>query len=448
MKSLPSDTVAAGEIPINVLKNCENCFFDLTNCINEAIRNNKFPDSLKLSDITPVFKKLDSSDKANYRPTSVLPLLSKVFEKIIYDQLYEYLENFLSELLCGFRKAHSTQHALFRLIQKWQEELDSGGYVGTILVDLSKAYDCLSHDLLIAKLEAYGLDVGSLNFLLDYRSLRKHRTKVGSSYSKWSEIYRGIPQGSILGPLLFNIFINNIFFFAEKSEICNFADDSTVYSCGKDPAKVKEDLICTMKNVLKWFMLNSLKANPGKFQFMILGDKTCYKHILKINSTCVQSRDDVTPLGVMIDKNLTFKKHVGYLVRKAQYKLRALRRIRKFLTIEKAKILGNDFMDSQFNYAPLIWMFCRKTLYSKIQKIHHRALKVVYGIDDSYKNLLLSCKYVSINQRHLRFLVTEIFKSISQINPEFMWSFFMPKRTNSIFTKKSVDILRHKCYSL
>ena len=95
----------------------------------------------------------------------------------------------------------------------------------------------------------------------------------------------------------------------EKSEICNFADDNTVYSCGKELAKIKEDLICTMKNVLKWLMLNSLKADAGKFQFMILGDKTCYKHILKINSTCVQSSDAVTLLGVMIHKNLTFKKY-------------------------------------------------------------------------------------------------------------------------------------------
>ena len=156
---------------------------------------------------------------------------------------------------------------------------------------MPKAYDCLSNDLLIAKLKAYGLDVGSLNFLLDYLSLRKHRTKVGFSYSKWSEISRGISQGSILGPLLFNILINDILFFVEKSEICYFADDNTVYSCGKDLAKIKQGLICTMKNILKWFMLNSLKANPGKFQFMILGDKTCYKHILNINSTCVQSID-------------------------------------------------------------------------------------------------------------------------------------------------------------
>ena len=131
--------------------------------------------------------------------------------------------------MCGFRKAHSTQHALFRLIQKWQAELDSGGYVGTVSMDLSKAYDCLSHDLLIAKLEAYGLDIHGLNFLLDYLSLRKHRTLVGSPYSKWSEICQGIPEGSILGPLLFNIFINDILFFAE---ICNLADDNTVYLCG------------------------------------------------------------------------------------------------------------------------------------------------------------------------------------------------------------------------
>ena len=287
----------AGEIPINVLKNCENCFSDLNNCINKAIRNKKFPDSLKLS---------------------------------------------------------------------------------------------------------------------------------------------GIPQGSILGQLLFNIFINNIFFFVEKSEICNFADDNTVYSCGKDLAKIKEDMICTIKNVLKWFMLNSLKANPGKFQFIILGDKTCYKHILKINSTCVQSSDDVTLLGVMIDKNLTFKKHVGNLVRQAQYELYALQRIRKFLTIEKAKILDNAFIDSQFNYAPLIWMLCRKTLYSKIQKIHHNTLKVVYGIDDSYKNLLFSSNSVSIHQRHLRFLVTEMFKSISQINPEFMWSFFKPKELSYNLRKEPI----------
>ena len=180
--------------------------------------------------------------------------------------------------------------------------------------------------------------------------------------------------------------------------------------------------------VLKWNRVNSLKANRGKFQFMIHSDEICYENILKINLTCVQSSDDITLLGVIIDKNLTFKKHIDNLVRKSQYKLHALRCIRKLLIIEKPKILGHAFIDMLFNYAPLIWMFCRKTFYSKIEKIHHRTLKVIYGIDDSYNNLLLRRNSVSIHQRHLRFLATQIFKSISQINPEFIWSFFKQKK--------------------
>ena len=153
---------------------------------------------------------------------------------------------------------------------------------------------------------------------------------------------------------------------------------------------------------------------------MILGDKSHHKHELKINSIKVEASDDVLLLGITIDKKLTFKQHVENLCRKAQYKLHALRRIRKFLTIEKAKMLGNAFIDSQFNYAPLLWMFCRKTLYSKIEKIHHKTLKVIYQSNDTYENLLLHSNTVSVHQRHLRFLMTEIYKSISLLNPEFM----------------------------
>ena len=110
---------------------------------------------MKIANITPVHKNDEATDKENYRPVSLLPLLSKVFERLLYDQLSDYLEKYLNTLLCGFRKAHSTQHTLFKLLQAWQEELDKSGFVGTILMDLSKAYDCLPHDLLVAKFEAY-----------------------------------------------------------------------------------------------------------------------------------------------------------------------------------------------------------------------------------------------------------------------------------------------------
>ena len=217
---------AGGEITVNVLKKSNFSFDELTICVNYALINGKFPVTLKNVNVTPVHKKDDPTDKTNFRPISVLPLLSKAFERVIYSQLGKYMDTFLNKLLCGFRKAHSTQHALFKLLQRWQNELDNSGLVGTILMDLSKAYDCLPNDLIIAKFEAYGLSKPSLSLLLDHLTSRKQRVKISSSYSIWNEIKRGVPQGSILGFLLFNAFINDIFMFIEKVEICNFADDN------------------------------------------------------------------------------------------------------------------------------------------------------------------------------------------------------------------------------
>ena len=135
-------------------------------------------------------------------------------------------------------------------------------------MDLSKAYDCLPLDLLIAKFEAYGISKSGLNFLLSYLSNRKQRTKVNSPYSDWHDIIRGVPQGSILGPLLFNLFINDLFLFVERTNICNFADDNTMYRC--DLEFILEDLQHDMKILLNWFKGNSMKPNPKKFHFIIL----------------------------------------------------------------------------------------------------------------------------------------------------------------------------------
>ena len=153
IRDLPTNKAAGSEIPVNVLKKSNFSFDELTICVNYALINGKFPVTLKNVNVTPVQKKDDPTDKTNFRPISVSPLLSKVFERVIYNQLGKYMDTFLNKLLCRFRKTHSTHHAMFKLLQRWQKELDNSGLVGTILMDLSKAYECLPHDLIIVNLQ-------------------------------------------------------------------------------------------------------------------------------------------------------------------------------------------------------------------------------------------------------------------------------------------------------
>ena len=168
---------------------------------------------MKLADISPVHKKDDFTNKSNYRPISGLSAGSKIFGRIIQGQIRRYMETFLSPYLCGYRKGYSVQHALIALMETLGVSLDNKGYGGAILMDLSKAFDTLNHYLLIAKLHAYGFSRNALMLIKSYLSNRWQRTKINNSYSSWIELLRGVHQGSILGPLLVNIYLNYLFFY-------------------------------------------------------------------------------------------------------------------------------------------------------------------------------------------------------------------------------------------
>ena len=167
--------------------------------INKSIDQSVFPEKLKAAQVFPLFKKNNSLDKSNYRPISVLPTISKFYERAIFDQLMEFLNNHFNPLLSAFRSGFGCQTALLRIIEDWKKALDENKFIAAILMDLSKAFDCLPHNLLMLKLEAYGLSENSLKLLNSYLENRRQRIKIGNNYSEWDTLIKGVPQGSILG---------------------------------------------------------------------------------------------------------------------------------------------------------------------------------------------------------------------------------------------------------
>ena len=312
------------------------------------------------------------------------------------------LHPFLSSLLCGFRKGYSAQQALVRLLEKFKISLDEGGKAGAVLMDLSKAFDCIRHDLLIAKLHAYGFSHEALTLINNYLTNRQQRVKLNGSFSSWKNATRGVPQGSVLGPLLFNIYINDLLLFIQNADICTYADDTTIYTCDKNLRDITHRLEHDCSVALEWFADNFMKLNADKCNLLVLGQSTNEPVTVRIGNSEVVNSSQQKLLGVQIDNKLSFDNHVSKLCQKASNKLYALARLSPYTDQNKLRTLMRAFITSQFQYCPLIWMFHSRQLNKNINKIQERALRITYkDAESTYSELLEKDCAATIHTKNL-----------------------------------------------
>ena len=357
-------------------------------------------------------------------------------------QMKDYIDKYLSQHLCGYRKGYNSQYALLAMVEKWKRTLDTrGGIIGAVLMDLSKAFDTINHELLIAKLDAYGFDSDALHIVLDYLSDRWQRTKVNNSFSDWSELLCGVPQGSVLGPLLFNIYLNDIFYILVKTHTCNFADDTTLSACDTNIEDLLHNLADDTLSAILWFDANFMKLNEDKCHFLTQGSTEVL--FAKVGNEMIWESSTEKLLGITVDNKLNFDQHLTNVCKKASCKVSALAKIARFLPYHKRSLLLKTFIESQFSYCPLIWMFCSAKINKKINHIHERALRLVH-IDyvSTFDELLIKDKSLSFHHRNIHAVATEMFKVKNNLCPKFIQELFVYNEHTDTFMRPNVRTVK------
>lgn len=383
-KLAPKSSTGYDGISTKLLKTIKNVILSpITIIVNQMLNTGIFPDNLKIARVNPVFKKDDESQFTNYRPISLLPCISKIFEKVIFKQLYSYFQE--KELFYnaqyGFREKHSTEFAAIELVDRVTLEMDKMNTPVSIFLDLSKAFDTLDHEILLTKLEYYGIRGTAHNLMNSYITGRKQFVEIDNTKSDSLTLVTGVPQGSILGPLLFLIYINDISSASNIFKFIIYADDTNLNTTVELVAKQDPNVdISTILNtelakISDWLKTNKLSLNVKKSKYIIF--HMPQKKINSLQLIMDNSEIDQVPnfdfLGLTLNENLSWKTHIDKISNKISRTIGILNRLKHFLPQQPKLFIYSSLILSHLNFGILAWGFkC-----DRIVKLQKKAVRIL-----------------------------------------------------------------------
>ena len=353
----------------------------MTAIINNCIDQKRFPDIYKVALVSPIFKKGDKTQCGNYRPISSLPIMSKVIEKVLNSQIVHHLNQnaLLSNKQFGFRANISCEQLLQYIIEQFLNHLDSKkpNYIAVLSLDVKKAFDTVDHALLTAKLsKLFNFSTGATQLIASCLENRRQSLKVDSNLSSELNITKGVPQGSILGPLLFNLMVNDM--LQNHENAISYADDTLIYAVAPAQSAAMNQVTLQFNKLNRWYLENGLILNVLKTKYMLLSNKATDDSIqLKLENSLLPPVKSLILLGVEIDNKLSLEAQINKIVTRANSATYTLRKIRHLLSYEDAHLLYISFIRPVLEYSSSLYLGLNKFLTTKIESAQNKAIRVI-----------------------------------------------------------------------
>ena len=408
----------------------------LCSLFNKSLSLGKFPSPYKNANVTPSHKKGDLSLVSNYRPISLLNSAAKLFEKLVFKYLYNHLQdnNIISSLQSGFIPGDSTVNQLAYLYHMFTEALDVGKEVWTVFCDISKAFDRVWHEGLIYKLKAAGVSGDVLRWFQSYLSGRRQRVVLPGSFSEWVYIKAGVTQGSILGPLLFLLYINDIVKNI-GSNIRLFADDTSLFIIVDNPATAAICLNSDFEKLSRWAAIWLVTFNPSKNKSLLISRKI-NKPIhppLYMQNVQIQEVSSHKHLGLYFSNDCSWHQHIDYIKQKAWFRIHIMRKLKFKLDRKSLETIYLTFIRPLLEYGDVIWDNCTQYEKNELDKIQNEAARITTGTTKlvSLDNLYKEVGWQTLHRRRQDHKITLFYKMFNQLTPVYLSS-LIPQQVNAI----------------